>query len=256
MFWIMIGIYVVSMAFVFYGFPSLIDYFSLRSDAQEIKLLKNFIYNYPDIWQNLTWISSLRFFIKVMLGIIMVVLITNEYAYSTIRNNVINGMSRTDFLLGKIYMALFLSLVTTLLIFLSGIILGLSFSSVVSIEAMTGKLMYLFGYIVEIFTYLTFSLMLGLLVKRTGLAISFLFIYPIIELVVQQQIPESIHRFLPVNAMNHIIRTPNTSLIEYQSPDFDIDLQKFIEGGDILLSLAYAGLFILVSYAILRKRDL
>lgn len=256
MFWVMAGIYVVTMAFVFYGFPSLIDYFSLRSDAQEIKLLKNFIYNYPDIWQNLTWISSLRYFVKVMLGIIMVVLITNEYAYSTIRNNVINGMSRMDFLLGKIYMAVFLSLGSAILIFLSGIILGMSFSSVVTLEAMSGKLLFLVGYIVETVTYLLFALMLGLLVKRTGLAISFLFIYPIIELVVQQQIPENIHRFLPVNAMNHIIRTPNTSLIEYSSPDFDIDLQKYVEAGDFLMCLAYAGLFILISYLVLKKRDL
>jgi ABC-type transport system involved in multi-copper enzyme maturation permease subunit len=256
MFWIMAGIYVASMVFIFYGFPSLIDYFSLRSDAQEIKLLKNFIYNFPDIWQNLTWISSLRFFIKVMLGIIMVVLITNEYAYSTIRSNVINGMSRTDFLLSKIYLALFLSLVSTLLIIISGLVLGFSFSSVVTLKVITGKLLFLIGYIVEVMTYLLFALMLGLLVKRTGLAISFLFIYPIIELVVQQQISEKIRPYLPVNAMNHVIRTPNTSLIEYQSPDFDVDLQKYIEVGDIAVSLAYAALFIFISYLILKRRDL
>jgi ABC-type transport system involved in multi-copper enzyme maturation permease subunit len=256
MFWIMVGIYVVSMVFIFYGFPSLIDYFSLRSQAEEIKLLKNFIYNFPDIWQNLSWVSSLRFFIKVMLGIIMVVLITNEYAYITIRNNIISGMSRTDFLLGKIYMAIFLSLASTLLIIICGLTLGLSFSSVTTIQAITGKLLFLAGYAVEIFTYLLFALMLGLLVKRTGLAIAFLFIYPIIELVVQQQLPEKIHPYLPINAMNHVIRTPNTSLIEYQSPDFDVDLQKYIAAGDILVSLGYAALFFFICYLILKKRDL
>jgi ABC-type transport system involved in multi-copper enzyme maturation permease subunit len=135
-------------------------------------------------------------------------------------------------------------------------VLGLSYSSVTTFEAITGKLWFLVGYIVETFSYLVFALMLGLIVKRTGLAISFLFIYPIIELVVQQQIPESIHPYLPVNAMNHVIRTPNTSLIEYQSPDFDIDLQKYIEGVDILVCLGYAALFIFISYLILRKRDL
>lgn len=256
MFWIMGGIYFLSMLFIFYGFPSLIDYFSLRSEAPEVKLLKNFLYNYPDIWQNLSWIASLRFFIKVFLGMIMVVLITNEYAYQTIRQNVINGMSRTDFLLGKVYLLLFLSLFSTLLIFISGLILGLSYSSVVSIGAMSGKLLFLVGYFIEAVTYLLFALMLGLLVKRTGLAISFLFIYPIIELIVQQQLPENSHRFLPVNAMNHILRTPNTSLIEYRSPEFNVDLQTHIAAGDIAVSLAYAALFFLVCYLILKKRDL
>jgi ABC-type transport system involved in multi-copper enzyme maturation permease subunit len=256
MFWIMGGIYLLSMIFVFYGFPSLIDYFSLRSDAQEVKLLKNFIYNYPDIWQNLSWVSSMRFFIKVLLGMIMVVLITNEYAYSTIRSNVINGMSRTDFLAGKIYLAIFLSIISALVILVSGIILGLSFSSTTTLQAMTGKLLFLAGYVVEILTYLLFALMLGLLVKRTGLAIIFLFFYPIIELIIQQQLPESVHPYLPVNAMNHVIRTPNTSLIEYSSPDFNIELQKHIAAGDILVSLAYAGLFALVGYLVMKRRDL
>jgi ABC-type transport system involved in multi-copper enzyme maturation permease subunit len=256
MFWIMAGIYFVSMLFIFYGFPSLIDYFSLRSEAPEVKLLKNFLYNYPDIWQNQAWIASLRFFIKVFLGMIMVVLITNEYAYLTIRQNVINGMSRMDFLLGKIYLSMLLSLISTVLIFISGIILGLSFSSVTTITAMSGKLMFLLGYFIEVFTYLLFALMLGLLVKRTGLAISFLFIYPIIELIIQQQLSENIHPYLPVNAMNHILRTPNTSLIEYRSPEFTIDLQTHLSAGDILVSLAYSALFIFICYLILKKRDL
>jgi len=176
MFWVMAGMYLLSMAFIFYGFPSLIDYFSMRSDAPEVKLIKNFLYNFPDIWQNLAWIAGLRYFIKVLLGMIMVVLITNEYTYTTIRHNIINGLSRTDFLLGKIYLILFISLVSTLLILVSGLILGLSFSSVTTLQAMSGKLIFLLGYFIEVATYLLFALMLGLLVKRTGLAIIFLFI--------------------------------------------------------------------------------
>jgi ABC-type transport system involved in multi-copper enzyme maturation permease subunit len=256
MFWVMSGIYVLSMLFIFYGFPSLIDYFSLRSDAPEVKLIKNFLYNFPDIWQNLAWIASLRYFIKVLLGMVMVVLITNEYTYITVRHNIINGLSRTDFLLGKIYLAFFISLVSTLLVLFSGIILGLSFSSVTTLQAMSGKLVFLLGYFIEVSTYLLFALMLGLLVRRTGLAIIFLFIYPLIELIIEQQLPENIRPFFPVNGMNHILRTPNTSLIQYKSPDFPVDLQTAVSGGDILVCLAYAALFIFVCYMILKKRDL
>jgi ABC-2 type transport system permease protein len=256
MFWVMAGMYLLSMAFIFYGFPSLIDYFSMRSDAPEVKLIKNFLYNFPDIWQNLAWIAGLRYFIKVLLGMIMVVLITNEYTYTTIRHNIINGLSRTDFLLGKIYLILFISLVSTLLILVSGLILGLSFSSVTTLQAMSGKLIFLLGYFIEVATYLLFALMLGLLVKRTGLAIIFLFIYPIIELIIEQQLPENVRPYLPVNGINHILRTPNTSLIQYKSPDFPVDLQTAVSAGDIAVCLGYAALFILVCYWILKKRDL
>ncbi|MCK4817003.1 hypothetical protein KA005_14635, partial [bacterium] len=62
-FWAMVIIYLVALFFVFFGFPSLVDYFSLKSNTTEVKLLKNFVYNFPDVWQNLSWIAGLRFFI-------------------------------------------------------------------------------------------------------------------------------------------------------------------------------------------------
>ncbi len=255
-FWAMVIIYLVALFFVFFGFPSLVDYFSLKSNTTEVKLLKNFVYNFPDVWQNLSWIAGLRFFIKIFLGMIVIILITNEYAYGTIRQNIISGMSRFDFLKGKVFLILVFALFASLFIMISGFILGLSYSSNTSFHAITSKLIYLPGYFTEVFTYMSFALMLGLLLKRTGFAIGVLFVYPIIEIIVQQKMSDKIIPFLPVNAMNHIIRTPNTSLIQYSSPNSEIDLQTLIAGQDVVISLVYAALFIAISYLILKKRDL
>ena len=255
-FWVMIGIYLAALFFVFYGFPSLIDYFAAKSNSPEFKLLKNFLYNFPDIWQNLSWIASLRLFIKVLLAIIVIVLITNEYSYSTIRINIMNGLSRADFLKSKIYLIFFFSMVVTLFLIISVVILGLLFSPIHTFSAMAGKLMFVVGYFVETFSYLVFAFMIGLLVKRTGFAVSLLFVYPIIELIVQQKVPEKIRPYLPVNALNHIIRTPNTSVIQYHSPKDTIELQTFVAGQDILVALIYTAIFIYVCYIVLKKRDL
>jgi ABC-2 type transport system permease protein len=256
MFWIMSGIYFLSMVFFFYGLPSLIDYFSMQSKAPEVKLLMNFLYNFPDIWQNLAWAASLRFFIKIFLGMVIIILVTNEYTYLTIRNNIINGLSRTDFLLSKVYISIIFSIAATVLIFITGTILGLTYSTTVSFHVFFGKMVFLLGYFVETLTFLLFSMMVAILVKRTGLAIGLLFVYPIIELIVQQKIPESIQPFLPVNAMNHILRTPNTSLIQFKSPEFNVDLQTGLHGQDVLVALLYAVLFVGISLWVIRKRDL
>jgi len=256
MFWVMCGIYLLCLVFFSYGLPSLIDYFSMKSETPEIKLLMKFLYNFPDIWQNLAWAASLRFFIKIFLGIIMIVLVTNEYSYLTIRHNIFNGLSRTDFTLSKIYLAILFSIGATLLIFLTGTVLGLIYSSTISFQAFFAKMIFLFGYFVETLTFLLFSMMIGILVKRTGFAIGLLFVYPIIELIVQQKIAESIQPFLPLNAMNHILRTPNTSLIQFKSPEFNVDLQTGLQGQDILVALLYAVLFIGISLWVIRKRDL
>ena len=256
MFWVMSGIYMLSLIFFSYGLPSLIDYFSMRSDIPEVKLLMKLLYNFPDIWQKLAWAGSLRFFIKIFIGMIMIILVTNEYSYLTVRHNVFNGLSRTDFLMSKVYVAVIFSIAATLLIFLTGTTLGLIYSSTLTVQAFFGKMIFLFGYFVEILTFLLFSLMVGILVKRTGFAIGLLFVYPILELIVQQKIPEDIQPFLPLNAMNHILRTPNTSLIQYDSPSFDIELQTGLHGQDIIVALLYAAMFVGVSLWVIRKRDL
>jgi ABC-2 type transport system permease protein len=256
MFWVMSGIYLLSLIFFSYGLPSLIDYFTMKSDIPEVKMLMKFLYNFPDIWQNLAWAASLRFFIKIFIGMIMIILVTNEFSYLTIRHNVFNGLSRTEFLLSKVYVAVIFSIAATLLIFLTGTVLGLIYSSTITAHAFFGKMAFLFGYFIEMLTFLLFSMMVGILVKRTGFAIGLLFVYPIIEIIVQQKIPESIQPFLPLNAMNHILRTPNTSLIQYKSPGFNVELQTGLHGQDVIVALLYAALFVGVSLWVVRKRDL
>jgi ABC-2 type transport system permease protein len=256
MFWVMSGIYLLSLIFFSYGLPSLIDYFSMKSKAPEVKLLMNFLYNFPDIWQNLAWAASLRYFIKIFLGMIIIILVTNEYSFLTVRNNIINGLSRTDFLMSKVYVCILFSIVATLLIFLTGTVLGLSYSTTVSFHTFFGKMIFLLGYFIEILAYLLFSMMLAILVRRTGFAIGILFVYPIFEIIIQQKIADSIQPFLPVNAINHILRTPNTSLIQFKSPEFNVDLQTGLQSLDVVVALLYAALFVGVSLWVIRKRDL
>lgn len=255
-FWGMVILYVLAVFFVFFGFPSLIDYFSMRSGEMEFKLLKKLIYNFPDTWQNLSWLASLRFFIKIFLGIMVIIIVTNEFSFGTIRINIINGMSRWDFLKGKIHLIILFAFLTTILVLISGLVLGLIYSGNTSIGFIVKKWLFLPGYFVEVFTYMSFALFLGILLKKAGMAISILFAYPIVELIISQQLAERFRPYLPVNAMNHVIRTPNTSLIQYSSPKAEIELQTHIAGQDILLCLAYAALFLFISYLILKKRDL
>jgi hypothetical protein len=56
--------------------------------------------------------------------------------------------------------------------------------------------------------------------------------------------------------MNHILRTPNTSLIQYRSPEFDVELQTGLHLQDITVALLYAAMFVGVSLWVIRKRDL
>ena len=255
-FWFMISFYVLLLAFMIFGIPGLIDWVAEKSgEPSKFRIFKAIVFNFPDIWQNISFVASMRFFIKIVLGIIVIILVTTEYHFMTIRANIINGFSKGDYLAGKVEMVVFLGIVSTVVIFLSGLYLGLVHSSSRSLHDVFGKMIYLLAYFIELTTYLLFCLFLGILFKKTGITFIAHFVYMIIEPILDYKLPDSFGPWLPLNAMNGIIKTPNTSLIKVKSPDFNFDFQEAVNISDVGICLGYAAIFVALSYLLLRKRD-
>ncbi len=256
-FWFMIIFYALLLAFMIFGIPGLIDYIAEKSgEPTKFRIFKAIVFNFPDLWQNITYVASMRYFIKIILGIIVIIIITNEFHFLTIRSNIISGFNRKDFLLAKIELIILLSIFSTLIIFLSGLYLGFMNSASKSITDVFGKMIFLLGYFIEVSTYLFFCLLLGIIFKKTGITFIVHFVYLIIEPILDYKLNDKITPYLPLNAMNNIIQTPNTSLIKIKSPGFDFDFQEMVSIGDVGLCLGYAALFIALSYLILKRRDL
>ena len=87
---------------------------------------KSGFFNFPYIWHFTTFIAS---WLKIFLAVIIVSMIANEYSYVTLKQNLIDGMSKKEFLLSKVYTILVFSLVSTILVFVISLILGLKYSS-------------------------------------------------------------------------------------------------------------------------------
>jgi len=256
-FWFMISFYSVLLAIMIFGIPGLIDYVAEKSgEPTRFRIFKAIVFNFPDIWQNIAYVASLRYFIKIILGIIIIILVTSEFHFQTVRANVINGYSRTDFISGKLSMILLLTIYSTIIIFLSGLYLGFTNSASTSASHIFGKLEYLAGYFLELFTFLVFCMFFAILLKRTGIAFIALFVYMIVEPIIDYKIPDAITPYLPLNAMNRIIQTPNTSLIKVKTSEFNFDFQEFIAPQDVAVCVGYAALFIVISLLILKQRDI
>lgn len=256
-FWFMILFYVLLLAFMIFGIPGLIDYIAEKSgDPSKFRIFKALVFNFPDIWQNIAFVASMRYFIKIILGIIIIILVTTEFHFLTIRANVINGYSKTEFLKGKVELILLLSFVSMVVLFLSGLYLGFMHSSSKSLMDVFDKMTYLLGYYVELTSYLLFCLFFGILFKKTGIAFIAHFVYLIIEPILDHNLPDTVAPYLPLNAINRIIQSPNTSLVKIKSPGFDYDFQESIAFLDVGVCLVYAVIFISLSYLLLKKRDL
>jgi hypothetical protein len=172
---------------------------------------------FPDVWHNITYISG---FFKILLGIYVIIAITNEYQYNTIRLNLINGLTRFEFIVSKFLFILLISVVSLLVVFAAGLIIGITNSDGPSSSQMLDHSIFLFGYFLELLLYLNFALLVGTWLKRTGISIFVVLIYPLlIEPLLRWQFPDEIDQFFPIKAMDQLIVFPFPKYVGIEVPD-------------------------------------
>ena len=132
------------------------------------------MYHFPGIWFKLTYIAS---YFNLLLGILLIILITDEYAFRTFRQQVIDGVFRHDLVLGKLAVVLSLSLLATLLVALTGLGFGLSYSPVATLYKIFSGAQYLLYYLVQAIAYMSMAVFFGFLIRKNGLAIISFLLY-------------------------------------------------------------------------------
>src|SRR5882762_8180737 len=126
-FWVICGLYFGTLAFVTASGMEFLKWLAtfIEGFGTKIKIDRIPLYHFPDVWMNLIWVSGL---LKVMVGIMTVISICNEYTYRTVRQNIIDGLSRWEFLKTKIVTNVMLSLMSAAMIFLIGLVTGMIYS--------------------------------------------------------------------------------------------------------------------------------
>ncbi len=258
-FWLMVGLYLLLLFSMTVGLPEFLDFIATKTQqSSSLKAINTIAFNFSDVWQNLAFVAGMRGFIKIFLALLILVFISNEFSYLTVRSNILAGLSRSQFILGKLSVVFLLSLISTLALLVSGLYLGFRFSANTETTAILGRIHWLLYYFIEVFTYLTFALLIGILIRKTGFAIITLLSYIFIELIIQYKTPEAYEKFLPLNAMNGIVNGVNSSLLQVKTEEFDLGqmFQSSASITDVGLCVAYLGIFIGIIYLYLSKKDL
>lgn len=249
-FWVLSVLYLLILFAIFFSGKFFLDFLARKGESlgNIIDPSKIPVYEFPDVWQNITYVAG---FLKFILAIYIIISITNEISFGTLRQNIVNGLSRWDFLISKIFLVLLMSLGSTLFIMLIGFSLGFMYSSNIELGAIITYMEFLPGYMLQISTYLIFALFTGLLIKRTGLSMALLFLYTlIIEPIILFRIKvDWVKGLFPIKAMNNLIRFP---FKKYALRE----IQDYIAWQDTLIVFIYAVLLISLIYLILKKRDL
>lgn len=250
-FWILSILYILILGLVFWSIQTFInDIVKETGKSIPIPVIKISLYSFPDIWHNLTFVAG---YMKLILSLIVIIFITNEYAYKTIRQNIITGLSRFEFLLSKILMIAIIAIAATLFLYLNGLVLGFLNTEKITFKLLFSNNIFLFAYFLELFTFMSFALLIGTSLKRAGLSISILLLYYfIIENLLYYKLPEKIGNYLPIKVISNLIDIPNTSLMKLAG----INFKDYISTSDTLFTISYSILFIYLTYVILQKRDL
>lgn len=224
------------------------------------------IFNFPYIWHFTTFMAA---FLKLFLAIVIVSMIANEYSNKTIKQNLIDGLSKKEFILSKFYMIVAFSLLSTIFIFSVSLILGLMYSDFTEISIVFSGLEYILAYFIKLLGFFSFCFFAGVLIKRSAFALGFLFIWFIgVEIIPYFTIAgnhsfeyaNSIYQFFPFGSMWTTIDEPisrlNVIKTAVQTVGEDLNFDYAVHWYEILIVLIWTAIFIYGSYAILKKRDL
>ncbi len=241
---------------------------AIKFDIGPVKfhLAEQGIFNFPYIWHFNTFITA---FFKLFLAIVIVSMMANEYSNKTIKQNLIDGLSKKEFVLSKFLTVLSFSVISTIFVFVVSLILGLIYSDYNEFSIIFSDLEYLLAYFVKLTGFFSFCLFLGILVKRSAFALGFLILWQVFEGFVRGMIrwklfdgetTDRIMGFFPLNSMWNLLKEPFTRLGAVKSvanqigEDFNFDYA--VHWYEILIVLAWTAIFIYSSYALLKKRDL
>jgi ABC-2 type transport system permease protein len=220
------------------------------------------IYNFPIIWHITTFFAS-QF--KFFFAIVVVSMIGNEYSNKTIKQNLIDGLSKKEFILSKFYTIVLFSLVATLLLFIISLLIGLYYSSYNEINIIFRETEYLLGYFVKLVGFFSFCLFLGMLAKRSAFALAFLFVDFILEGIIlgliswqaNFELASKIQNFFPLKSMYNLIKQPFQRIAMTKFPDKEtLNYDYAVHWYEFVIVLAWTALFIFLSYRLLKKRDL
>ncbi len=253
--------------FILITFIALIASIEFNLGAINFRVADQGIFNFPYIWHFNSYIAAL---LKLFLAIVIVSMMSNEYTNRTLKQNLIDGLSKKEFIASKFLTVTVFSLISTIFLFVVSLILGLSFSDFTEVSIIFSDMEYMIAYFVKLTGFFAFCMFLGILVKRSAFALGFLFIWWILESIVygvlkwkifrDSEIADNIARFFPLESMSNLIKEPFSRLSAVQTAatqiGSEIEKDYGIHWYQLIIVIIWTAIFVFLSYKLLKKRDL
>lgn len=255
-FWVIMGIHALLFLLL-----------SIGGSQMEVQIAGQFniarYFEFPAVWNTIAWLAS---WFNLLLAILVIALIGNEYNFRTFKQHIVDGLTREEMLASKLSVIFVIALWATFLVFFTALIMGLVYSS--GQAAVFSQAHYVAVYFVQALAYMSFAMLIALLLRNTALSIVLfiLYVFPI-EPIIRNIFPAPMLPFFPMKVVSDLTPLPKIRTgIESQELQQQVQMLEFqmqagqgYETPSLLVSVGvgvlYLALFVFLSRLILQKRN-
>jgi ABC-type transport system involved in multi-copper enzyme maturation permease subunit len=250
-FWILSALYLSSIAGINYIVYAI--QYKIYHDQKTGDIANMFLggppFAFPKVWIMTSYVSSYLLFIA---GLIMIISVTNEFSFKTHRQNIIDGVTRTEFIVTKLICGLIVALASTVFVFLTGMVFGITeASNSFSFE----NTVYLFYFFLNALSYCWLAILVALLFKRSGISLGVFFLYTIILENVLMRILnyyfDNWGSYLPIQSSDDLLPLPIFEKIQQQISDTTVNVPL-----QLVLVLIYLTVYFFISKRKFETADL
>lgn len=211
-------------------------------------------FDFDYVWQTVSYTAGYLLMLPVLLVIIIV---TNEFAFRTVRQNIIDGWQREQFFNAKLMLVVLFSIASVMMVILTGLIFGFQGSNAFSFTGFS----HVGYFFLKALSYMMLALLLSCWIRKTGFAFGVFFIYMGVENILADLLDagamkiKELHKtdlgslgdYLPMNASDGLLTFPSNPLKEMAT--------ERMPTPNIYAGLAFAVIYLLLFY-FLSKRNL
>jgi ABC-type transport system involved in multi-copper enzyme maturation permease subunit len=245
-FWVIFILVFALIPAVFYG----IGQIQIQGAPFDLKTM----YTFPGVWNNLTYLAS---WFNLLIGMVVVILVCNEFSFKTFRQHVIDGQSKSDFIIAKIWLMVFLALCSTVYIFIIGALFGLITTT--GSATIMDDIHYLGIYFIQALGYMSVGLIIATLIRSTALSIIIFMLSILIESIVQIFVPNAIAQYFPMEIIANLTPNPlmNAMMVPGPTgPQPAIMMETIPLSTNVMVAGIYIVLIWGIAYFILTKKDI
>jgi len=211
---------------------------------------------FPSVWEFLTYGGSWQSFF--LLGFLTIILVTTEFSERTLKQSIIQGLTRQEWFTGNVLFMTCLVVVATLYLAVVGLAFGIATTPEYSFAQMLGEEYIIPRFFLMTMGYIIFAWMIAMIFKRTGLSIVMYFAFVMfLEPILRAFSPEWLDQLYPTNVLGDLCPLPFYAMID----DFAIfngesAINLIDPMQSAITTLAYASLFTFLIYRMLQRTDL